>query len=47
MPKFFKKGDAVSITATVRKIDVQNLATAIPFQESWELKVDIRRTIDK
>jgi len=47
MPEFLKKGDTVGITATARKIDLENLAPAIQLLESWGLKVIIGRTIGK
>ena len=47
MPEFLKKGDTVGITATARKIDLENLAPAIQLLESWGLKVVIGRTIGK
>lgn len=47
MPEFLKKGDTVGITATARKVDLENLAPAIQLLESWGLKVVIGRTIGK
>ena len=47
MPEFLKKGDTVGITATARKIDLENLAPAIQLLESWGLKVVVGRTIGK
>ena len=45
MPEFLKKGDTVGITATARKIELDNLLPAIQLLESWGLKVVIGKTI--
>lgn len=40
-PPFLQQGDTIGITATARKISIEELQTAITLFESWGLKVEL------